>query len=76
LNDAVAMAIRDLSAAFQDGTTDLAEAVAQKAAQRLHALIDIAGGIINGQQAVIDQHQIDALLDGADGKTLAQDAGQ
>ena len=75
LNDAVAMAIRDLGAAVQDGTTDLTEAVAQRAAQRLHALIDVAGGIINGQQAVIDQRQIDVLIDGGEGELLAQDAG-
>jgi len=63
LNDAVAMAVRELNGALEDGTTDLAEAVAQKAAMRLHALIDLTSGIINGQQAVIDQSQIDSLLD-------------
>jgi hypothetical protein len=66
LNDAVATAVREIGAALEDGTTDLAEAVAQKAAMRLHALIDVTSGIINGQHAVIDQSRIDRLLDGGE----------
>jgi len=66
LNDAVVIAVRELNGALEDGTTDPAEAVAQKAAMRLHALIDLTSGIINGQQAVIDQSQIDRLLDDAE----------
>ncbi len=63
MNIAVAAAIRDLDAAIADGTPERIEAVAQAAAARLHALIDIAGGIINGQHAVIDQSQIDLLME-------------
>lgn len=62
LNVTVDAAIRDLDAAIAGGAADRIETVAQHAAARLHALIDIAGGIINGHQAVIDQSQIDALL--------------
>lgn len=75
LNDAVAVAVRDLNAALEDGTSDLAEAVAQKSAMRLHALIDLTSGIINGQQAVIDQSQVDSLLDDADAAPLAAASG-
>jgi hypothetical protein len=63
LNVTVAAAIRDLDAAIVDGAPERIETVAQHAAARLHALIDIAGGIINGQHAVIDQSQIDALME-------------
>ena len=63
LNIAVAAAIRDLDAATADGNPERTDAVAQHAAARLHSLIDIAGGIINGQHAVIDQSQIDVLME-------------
>ena len=62
LNVTVDAAIRDLDAAIAGGAADRIETVAQHAAARLHALIYIAGGIINGHQAVIDLSQIDALL--------------
>jgi len=62
LDQAVAAAIRELDGAVQAGNPERTEAVAARASAKLHALIDVVGGIINGHQAVIDQSQIDAIL--------------
>lgn len=72
LNFAVRTAIQELDAVIATGgPPEQLEAVAQASSARLHALIDVAGGIINGHHAVIDQSQIDALIgapaEGADG---------
>lgn len=77
MNEAVAAAVRELGAAIEAGAPERIEAVAQSAARRLHALIDVASGIINGHHAVIHQHQIDAILEGVEGAARpATTAGQ
>jgi hypothetical protein len=63
MNRLIAISIKRLELVLADGNEEQARHVAARASQNLQDLIGQASAIIHGDNHVIDQKQIDALMD-------------
>ncbi|WP_374313663.1 hypothetical protein [Dongia sp.] len=63
MNRLIAISIKRLELVLAEGNEDQARHVAARASQNLQDLIGQASAIIHGDNHVIDQKQIDALMD-------------